>query len=414
MDQIKTIFDTYCETTTIDLKLAKRVAAYQAQFRTKNEDHIAFFGGKLLGVQVVRFLPADRARWFEEILNGDDDLLTEKLSALSVVKNDAGENFKVSSDAFNLSCVWLLHRFFTSSLTEKDKTDAMVSTALVLQYKFLTSILYNFFKYPADKAVAEATYAQLSKRFAIKNYANWYELFKARAEELVSKSSIHRHVIEKMNDDKAVVNMVNDIQGRVKDLIKNIYREFMLVHQQGLRITSTSAVMEFNGEEVLRDKVHGLSNYTRYLHSVISDKSSFIRQDLVSVIEKMNATMNPRLFRQCLSWMSDNYQKDGQGLISTVIDECLIHSFNYLLDNASTVRNMRNLPDILVRLKGTYTSSRSSDPVLMALREHTETLVRRATLNKNANTVAALRTGVLLYLCLRTYAMQHVSQALVD
>lgn len=257
------LFESYCEHLAIDTKLAKRLAQYQAGFRTRNEDHIRFFGGKLLGVEVVRFLPRDRDAWFEEILQADDSELTGVVHDLPSID----PSFYVSSDAMNLSCAWLLHRLQNSHLSAKEKTEAMVNVGLILSYKYLTSLLSNYFKYPADRATAEAAYASLSNKFLIKKYGSWYALLRAFAEHLIDPKGLWWDVIVKMHDDKRVVDMVNDIQGRIRSIVKNIYAEFMLVHKQGIRITSTSAVVTFDKDEILRDKTKGLAEL-RAVHPV--------------------------------------------------------------------------------------------------------------------------------------------------
>lgn len=407
MELIRKTFEAHCGELVVDAKLAKRIAQYQASFRTKNEDHIRFFGGKLLGVDVVRFMPADRDVWFEEIIHGDDAELTEDLHNLPSINKD----WFVSSDAMNLSCVWLMHQIQTSKLPDKEKHEALVQVGLVLQFKYLTSLIQHFFRYPADRAVAEATYASLSNKFLIKKYDSWYALLRALSERLAKRDGLHWRVILKMDDDAEVVNMVNDIQGRIRSLVKNIYAEFMLVHKQGIRIVTTSAVVSFDGEEILKDRTKGLQNYVRYIQSVVGDEASFIRQELVSVIEKIMPSMNPRLFEQTLKWISQHYQHTNLGVIDSLLNDTLVHSFGYLSHHTTLVRNAHDLPAILSSLRGTYMSSRNTDPALLGLREQAEKIVRLATNNKNSNTLAALRTGLLLYICLRTYTSNYYAQA---
>lgn len=419
MESIKTVFDDECKDVVADAKLLKRLAIYQSSFRTKNEDHIKFFGGKLLGVEVVRFMPADRDVWFQDILKADDDHLTERLHDLPSVN----PQFFISSDAMNLSCVWVAHIIANSNLDAKAKRVGMIDVMLILQYKYLTSLLHHYFRYPADRAEAEATYARLSFKFLIKNYDSWFALLYALAEQTIEPAEngrrdpervSYRKVIEKMDNDEHIRDMVNYIQGRIRSMIKNIYAEFMLVHKQGVKIASTSALVTFDGEELLRDRQRGLENYIRYIQSVVGDQASFIRVELTKVIEKIMGSMNPRLFEQCLVWMSQNYRHSTAGVIDELLSETLIHSFGYLSEHTTLVRNSHDLPGILSRLRGTYMSSRSTDVTLLGLREKAEKLVRLATNNKNSNTVAALRTGILLYIVLRTFTMQHFSQSSVE
>ena len=66
---------------------------------------------------------------------------------------------------------------------------------------------------------------------------------------------------------------------------------------------------------------------------------------------------------------------------------------------------------MLSRLRGVYMSSRSTDPILIDLRERTEKIVEIATNNKNPSNLASTRTGVLLYIVLRTFTMKHYANS---
>lgn len=56
---IKGAFERVCGYVKPTPELAKRVINFQIGFVNKKEDHIAFFGGVLTGVHVVRFTPQD-------------------------------------------------------------------------------------------------------------------------------------------------------------------------------------------------------------------------------------------------------------------------------------------------------------------------------------------------------------------
>lgn len=410
MESIKTVFEKECGNLDIGPKLAQRLHTYQVGFVHKNEDHIAFFGGNLLGVHTVRFNDSDRDRWFDEIMEVEPNYLEERLLALPTVNAD----FHVSSDTMNLSCAWLTHAIFVSpKLNDKVKREAMIDVMLVLQYKFLTSRLFRLFRYPANKKTAEAAYAQLTYKFAIKQHGSWGALFRARAEEIIDAQGLHFKTISQFDNDKDIVYMLNDTQGRIRDMLKNIYGVFLQVHAQGVKISTTSNVIEHDGESILKDKTRNLLAYGRYLNSVVTDKNSFIREELVQVIEKLMYTMSAKLFRETLEYMSDNYRQARAGAIEEVLNEVLVHSFSYLSENRDVVRNERDLPGILTRLRGVYMSSRSTDPALMALRQKTETIVKQATGNRNDSAIASIRTGVLLYLVARAFSMRHYTAGVV-
>jgi hypothetical protein len=286
----------------------------------------------------------------------------------------------------------------------------MVDVFRILQYKFFTSRLSRHFQYPARREVAEATYAQLSYKYALKQHGSWAALFLARAEELATPGSLHWNMVAKMDRDAEVVYFLNDTQGRIRDMLKNIYNLFLQVNAQGTRISTTTQVAEHDGESILKDKSKNLLSYGRYLNSVVSDKTSFIRDELAEVIEQLIYTMPPRLFRQTLGYISDNYRQARAGEIEEVLSEVLVHSFDYLSDNRSVLRTERDLPGLLTRLRGVYMSSRSTDPALLTLRQKTERIVRNATGNKNPSVIASVRTGVLLYLVARAFSMNYYSK----
>ena len=204
-----------------------------------------------------------------------------------------------------------------------------------------------------------------------------------------------------------MIYLLNDTQSRIRDMLKNIYDVFLQVHHQGMRIQSSSALIDYDGEVVLKDRNRNLLAYTRYLQSIVTDRHSFIKEELLELIGKLMYTTPPRLFRQTIEWISDNYRQSGARRIGELLDETLIHSFDYLAEERTMVRNHVDLPTLLARLRGVYTSSRSIDPALFALRDKAEWCVRQATGNRNESVIASVRTAVLLYIVIRTMTMRH-------
>lgn len=400
---IKKVFEEECGSLAIDANLVKRLRIYESSFVGRNADHIEFFGGHLLGVNPVKFLPSDSMRWFDEIVKVDELTLEHKLLALPTVNKD----WKISSDTFNLSAAWLIYAINSAKgLTPQQKEAGMMDAILILQYKFFTSLLFHYFKYLAKREVAEATYASLSDKFTLRQVGTWAALFRERA-KTVLEGEPHRETIKHFDSDEGVIYFLNDVQGRIRDVMKNIYAVYDRVHKAGQAIQTTSAVSEHDGESVLKDKGAKLLAYTRYLNAIITDQNSFIKDELMHVVLSLMHTAPPSVFEQTLRWMSQHYRHSNYGVIEQVLNETLIHSFAYLDENREYVRNTPNLTALLTRLKGVYTSSRSTDPVLMKLRENAEKLVEMATKNKTESTLASVRTALLLYLVARALTMSH-------
>lgn len=407
---VRKVFEETCTAVVFDAKLAKQVMVYRSNFVNKNEDHVTFFGGNLLGVQTVRFSDTDSRLWFDDILQVDDQELEEKLHELP----DINPEFNVSSDTFNLSCIWLAYGFLNSkSLKDDVKVEAAIASLLVLQYKFLTSRLYRLFRYPAKKDIAEATYASLSNKYDIKQYGSWGAMFRGRTEDILSKESIHFKTLRYMDNDYAIVQMLNDVQGRIRNMLKNIYNEYLITHSAGTRISSTSSLVEHDGSVMLRDKNDGLANYQRYIVSVIPDKNSFYKEELTVIIQKLITTMPPRLLDESITWISANFKFAPDNKIGKSVNNLLLHAFDTMNDNKSLTKKANNLPLLLSKLKGVYTSSRSTDPILFSLREDFESYARDATDSKNDTVIASVRTGMMLYIVARTITMNHYTTAKV-
>lgn len=401
-DTIRSVFESECGHIKFDKHLAKKINAYGIAFTTKNEEHMTFFGGNTLGVQIVRFLPSDRDKWFD-MLDINDVSLEEKILELPTVNAD----FNVSSDVFNHTCMWLIHKFLNSPLlNDKEKHEAMVDCGLVLHYRFMTSFLYHYFHYPADPQVAEATYARLSNKYLIKQYGSWYATLRARCEDLISENGIHYQVLKEYKDDYRIIYLINDTQGRIRDMFKNLFSELLKTQAAGVKISSVSTVVEHDGVSILKDRTKNLHAYTRYLHSIVSDSGSFVKEDLVSVVAKIIHTMNPKHLRETLDWCSKNYRHAGT-TVEELIDLTMVHSFGYLQDNRNLLERSNDLPGLISRLRGVYMSSRSTDPELLKLRTVAEKIVKSATTTKNDSAIASVRTGLLCYLVLRAFTMHH-------
>ena len=202
--------------------------------------------------------------------------------------------------------------------------------------------------------------------------------------------------------------MINDIQGRLRNMVKNIYSVFMRIHEQDVRISTSSALIEHDGTEVLKDKTKSLQTYTRYLLDILADANTLVKDDLVNVVTKQIKTMPEKLLRQTLEWLTNN---SGSGKHAPLIEESvnllMIHAFNYLQGNKVLLRNTADMSTLLTKLKGTYMSSRNTDAELKQLRNNFEKIAKLATENKNSTVISGVRTGTMLYLVIRAISMRH-------
>lgn len=404
---IKEVFKRELKDLELDNKLVKRLSHFKHAFINKNDDHIKFFGGNLLGVEIVRYLQADRDEWFSEVLDVDDVSLTESLYSLDVIN----EEYKRTSDVVNLTSVWLLHALYNSSkLSATEKEKAMIDVVYMLQVKFITSIFAHYFKFPADKEIAQAVYESLSRKYALKQAGSWNALFTERSKDVIAHNSIHLKTIQRFDDDDAILYMITDIQGRIREVVKKMYAVLIQMRDNKDRIHSTTSIaLTTDGEAILKDRQRSFSTYKRYIHSIIPDRQTFIRDEVVSVITDAMHTMSPRLFIDVLEHCSANYGKANHAEIGDLCDETLLHAFEFLSTNRALLRNQGDLSKLLTRLRSLYMASRMVDPSLLKMRDLADSIVAKSSSSKNKAMQASLRTGLELYIVLRTFTMNYYS-----
>lgn len=391
----------------IDRAWVMKLAKFRLGFTLRNEDHINFFGGNLFGVDVVRFTQSDRDYIFEELAGVSEAIIHPKLIKLPTIN----KRFIVSSDALNNLFIYLVHRVLTTKgIDSKLKTQAATDLLLLMNYRFYTSLMYRYFQFQADEEIAQATYANLSRKFAIKQFGNWNAVFDNRVKEILSDRSIHIDTLETMDSDLAVRYAISDIQGRIRSMCKLLTREHLATVSAKERIVSDSSTMvDHEGEAILKDRTRSLRIYGDYLKNTVLSQSSFIKSQLVDIITKVMPTMPPAQFTTTLQYLVSEANRPGNQVINNLINDVLTHAFGYLYQNRQMVKNTSDLSVIITKLRGTYTSSRNSDPLLLELKETVEELVREATNIKHGGNVSAIRTGVLLYFVSRALTIKYYS-----
>lgn len=410
MSTLKAIFDEQFDEVVFDKALCQRIIRFSQWFMTRNDDHSAFFGGVLLGVNPIRFYDSDREKWYEEVIDIDESLLENGFKAASAIDF----NYNVMSDVFNYTPIYLCHRLrMEKGISKSLVEEAQMHAFMVLHYRFLTSLLVTRFRYPADPEIAQATYASLSMRFDIKKYGSWRNLLEARSSNLASPESIYNGVINDFSPDTSkgtgasVIRVVTDTQGRIRELVNKIYAIHVNNKDLGKRVSITTDIQfDHLGETVLKDRKGGYASLLRYANEVALLPQSLIKPELVDVINNLMSTMPPQLLIESLKYLSTHYQQPKMEALELIVKEALLFAFDFMHRNRTLVRT-NDLATILVRLRALLTASRTTDPVIIRLRNLTEQLVLKAVNTKNTAVIASVRTGLLLYIVLRTLSKQH-------
>ena len=415
-DSVKSVLDEETTHWKIDDDFVKSICQFERDFVNKRSENIEFLGGALLGTPSFRFFQIDREEYFDDYLELDDVSIKRRIHRLDEVTPE----HLVSSDIFNIISFYVVHRLEISDLDEDKKIKGQVCALKILHYRFLTSLMSYYFPYEPDKRLVEAVYAQLNNRFALKRAGSWYQLIENRCYDTISDESIHKKTLKTFSpyageegegQRNTVVYLINDTQTRIRDVVKNLTEIFYRLKDQEVRIAKRSSQVKLDEETQIRDLIRRESQYRRYAKDVVGDKVSFIREELKEVIEHFVYSVSDHHFQRTLEYLSDNVGHKGDKEIEPFIDQIIYHALDYAREqrHKSGTQNIR-LGELIQRLRGAHMSSRSKNEHLAHIREHGNRIVSRALDTRNKNVISSVRTGVSLYIVLRTFLMSHYSQ----
>ena len=395
-------FDEAVEDFTITPRLLGDVKAYLHDIRNRNDDHRAFFGGNLLGTQRLLFLDVDRERWFDEVLRIDEDYLRECVHAVPYFRKAVKENWQVATDVFNHSCLWLVHKILTAPNGRDPKyQECAVNALIILQFRFMSS-LYNSprFSRLVDEELAQATYASLTLKFSLKQLGSWEAWMRDRAETFIAKDGLHYRRFLTFSPDDAVVYILSDLQTRVRTGVNDIYSQMERVRLSGGRMIFTSAKIELDGEQILKDNVSMFQQSKDYLFDVAGNKNSFIKRELVGVVLDMMKTVSEQAFVSLLETISTSSGRERQE-VEWMMENTLLHAFTYIATERIRFNDVTNL---LIKMYGLYTSNKTTNPIILELRTRIEKFAKKNSHLRSTPALAAARTSIMLYFLLRALA----------
>lgn len=381
-----------------DEALVKALYLFRVRYVTQNKEHMEFFGGNLLGVNIVRFKDQDRNRLLEIF-----DITYEDLKTAVAEAKDIVHKFKIAGDPLNLLMVYTIHRFTTDrKLSDKIKKQGKMEVATIFFQRCIAILISDYFHYPADPKIAQAAYSNLSKKFLIKELGSWNKVMEYRALALVGNNSNHVKTFERFDDGVKVQYIISDSQGRIKSLVKGYYSELEMIRIEGGSIgIQKSVVTDAEGEETLSVKTYAPENHVAYMRQVLPDTKTFLVEDLLKVVGRSNTNTSIRAVRSVLTWMSENSSvpKHTQ-LVDQFISMVVVQAMHFM-NTAIEPHKHRDMVYVVTQLKNLFLSTRSVDPDLLKIRELGEQIVVFSQGKLSDSLMMATRTAVIIYVCLR-------------
>ena len=386
-------FKTVAPDFKFDKALCHRLIAYYQKL-TSTENNIKWFGGCLLGTELIRFTQDNRDVFFEDVVGIDEDYLESQLEKTGLI-----QDWSVSSDSFNNTCSWLLHKAYVSSPGFADKLtyQAMVALLVIWQFRLYSSLYVgNFKRQTVDMPAAEATYSALTLKFSIKQLGSWQAALEYRAERFLSKESPHykQGTYENFNDLKSIVYISTDMSTRVRRTFYDYYNILDQIRKTNSRLGTYGDAVNLEGVDMIRDRSRLQDMAYRYLINSSMSTNSFVKNEYLTVINELVTTSSPTATRDALIAISNLPLGKERDLIEDTMLKILLHTFDYVQSNKLKFTQIAYL---LSKVRSNVTAAKSTDKDILFLRKTLEKFITKHTHLKHATTVAAVRTSILLY-----------------
>lgn len=373
----------------------RMISFYRSIF--SSEHNIKWFGGCLLGTELIRFNNWERDEFFEEVLEIDEDYLAAQLE-----RTGLNADWNVTSDTFNNACAWVLHKAYEASPGFKDKLvkEAMVALLSVWQFRFYSSLYVNQFgRNAVDMPAAEAAYAALTLKYTIKQLGSWQAAIEYRAERFLSSDSPHFKTYKDFKEINAILYIITDLSTRVRATFYGYYNELDQIRKNNARLGLYGDSVTLEGEEMIRDRSRIQDMAMRYLLNTSTSTSSFVSTEYLNVVMESVTTAPPAAVKDTLIAISNlKVGSKERETMEKVMEKTLLLTFNYVQQNQLKFTQIAYL---LSKVRALITSAKTKDADVLYMRKETEKFISKYTHLRHGTTLAATRTAVLLYFIIK-------------
>ena len=392
---VKSTFERHVN-VQIDRNFIKHILYFLNKFMHKNEDHINFFGGNLIGVYSVKWIKDDELQWMEDVLHIEDlEELRYDIRDLPYINED----FNVSSDIINLSFLWVVHMgLIATHLTNEEKLRLAHTALSIMQCKFISSVHTHNFKWKADMGIALHVYENLTQKSLIKQEGSWAKLIERRSNDFLDKDGIFYHELVAFDDDENIVKILNDFWNRTKSVVQLLTSEYHDALNSKSRVDTTNIFTTIDDKELLKNTTSQYNQAVIYMNDIIPDRNAFVKENIIDVIIKISATINKHYLETTLFYYSQNYKTKKHDVFKSILEDLLMYVFDYIKKEKLSVKN---IPVLALKLNSNFRSSRNSSVLFISLKQRVTDVIEDANPRIDTSEMVSARIGVFLYLTLR-------------
>lgn len=405
---LKEIFDEYCH-VSIDKKFLERITKWRNKFYSKNSEHVGFFSSASFGLYIPKWTSEEDDEWLTEIIGIDEEEIADYVYELPSINKD----FQVSSNILSISFIYLMHKATVNkSLSTVDNDKVRKTLMEILVARYMTSIMYKYFyRGKTSPEVSTEVFERLSKRFDLKVAGNWKNWIEMKAEGFVlgdeqrQDAKYAKQEVFQRFEDELVVRKLNSIKSQLNKAAIEINSVFRQVLEDQDKIASKSALSMSVDGLYLADLVRDQTKYLHYQDAIFIDKNTFIKEDLLAVIEQSMPTISSNIFRGALEWILDNQMESKyKRKIMEVRHDILIYAIQLIKDeNLHT----NDLVQVGYRLRQNILSGKNNDRTVLKVRKMIDEFTVKFRPQSKGKLVSLERSAIMIYIVLRTLAMNY-------
>jgi hypothetical protein len=364
-----------------------------------------------LGIYPIVFTDLDREALFT-IFNVDEKHLRGLIQKLPAINPE----FKVRSDPFNILSAWLLHLSYREIADVQRRDIFQMAVAKYLHYRFFSSLVNHYFPHGAVEKNMLAAIKGLSRKFDIVVYGTWKAAIEARCRDLIAPDSLHHAALLRADDDEKFLYVIQDVQTRVRDKVKNITAAYYAAHAAGDAIGSRSATTETEQGKILVHTAKTLDLMIYNMQNEIMITRQFVDAETVRKIAAQASAVSEDMLRSALLSLVDlaaTQRDSGQLDIIRMNDGYQLYigmrvflanviqkTYRHCMSNGVDITNKAA---ILIKAKNIYSSSRISDEDILSVKQSVAYLVDLISTSRRETTKSSLRLALLQYILVRSF-----------
>jgi len=414
-NSVKEFFEKNLKHVKFDKNLYNKLKHFRVTWSNKSEEYIDFLGSNLLGSHEIRFSSQDDETVMNIFNVTDLKSFQEEFYKVKTINPE----FKVSSNVIYNTLLYAAHKFITSKVLNKDlKVKATTEACLIILYKMFTSIYSNWFIYLVSKDVANTTYERLSYKFIIKRLKTWDKLFRYRASEctdpkwreksrkgLTNYQRLVRftaYVNDRGEWEDDAVMILNDIQTKLRSIVKTYYNELKIVLEKGEIIgrESDTFVGGEKDEKQVNSREYGIYNKLHSLKLILYNKSDMVSTPILKVVGDLFPKLDTGLLKQFIICMADEKFNPPKKFIP-LVEKIIEIDYNYLSRIGVNMLDKQQIIKTIVLIKNYWSSSSPDDPYIPKIKEYLKKKAKECTGRKTNPLATSLSLAYIVYLTIK-------------